>query len=254
MPLQLLGETDATERQLLSCLDPERLPASVAIIMDGNGRWAQQRVRNRLFGHSSARTTVRMVVETARALGLSCLTLYAFSTENWKRSQAEVSGLMNLLQVTIRDELPELIKNGIRVRHLGGRDRLPPKVADALCHAEEATALNDGMILSLAIDYGGRRELVLAASALASDLAAGVRASDDVDESVFAEYLQTADLPEPDLLIRTGGEQRISNFLLWSLAYTELYFTDVLWPAFTRADFLRALVAFQGRARRFGQA
>ena len=246
-------ELSLREQELLERLVPERLPAHVAIIMDGNGRWARQRSMVRLFGHESARTVVRTTVEGCRRLGISCLTLYAFSTENWSRPRAEVSGLMHLLETTIREEVPELHSNGIRILHIGEKDKLPPRVVDTLVMAEETTKLNEGMTLALAINYGGRRELLLAASRAAEACVRGELNPDELlDESVFSSFLQTAGLSDPDLMIRTADECRISNFLLWKLAYTELYFTDVLWPDFGREHLFEALVDYQSRDRRFG--
>jgi len=253
MTLTLPGELTDRERELLGRVAPDALPAHVAIVMDGNGRWARQRARNRLFGHRSARTTVRTIVETARHLGMRCLTLYAFSTENWRRPAAEVAGLMKLLETVIAEEVPELHANGIRVVHIGEKDRLPSGVRGALENAESLTADNRGMVLALAINYGGRRELVLAARRVAEAVVAGAMTLDDVlDETRFEGFLQMAGLPPPDLMIRTAGERRISNFLLWELAYAELHFTEVLWPDFGRADLLAAIVDYQSRERRYG--
>ena len=243
----------AQEEKLVEKLNGKSLPAHVAIIMDGNGRWAKQRAQNRLFGHHHARKTVRLMVETAREVGLDFLTLYTFSTENWKRSKLEVAGLMKLLETVLTEELPDLHANAVKVVHLGEKGELPLGVRKILEKAENLTASNDGLTLVLAINYGGRRELVLAARDAAVDCSSGKISPDDLlDEDLFESYLQTGGFSDPDLMIRTAGEQRISNFLLWKLAYSELYFTDVFWPAFTREDFLKALLAYQDRERRYG--
>ena len=251
--LSLPGELTKQESEMLASLTKESLPEHVAIIMDGNGRWARKRAQNRLFGHSSARAVVKRTVETARHLGLKCLTLYAFSTENWRRPKAEVIGLMKLLEIVIAEEVPELHENGIRVLHIGEKDRLPDGVKKSLTDAEELTKDNKGMTLALAINYGGRREIVLAAQKAARLVQEGeIQLKDVLDEEKFESYLQMSGLPTPDLMIRTAGEQRISNFLLWELAYAELHFTEVLWPDFGRKEFLEALVAFASRERRYG--
>jgi len=253
MDCSFLGDCTPREKELLELLRSDRMPRHIAIIMDGNGRWARRQSKARLFGHQSGRHTVRLVVEAARCLGLSCLTLYAFSTENWTRPKVEVAGLMKLLGRTIVDELPELHRNGIRVVHVGELKPLPSAVTRALENAQETTKHNEGMTLALAINYGGRRELMLAAARAARDAIDGTIEPDALlDEAVFARYLQMGELPEPDLLIRTAGEQRISNFLLWGIAYAELHFTDVLWPEFEREHLLEAIVDFQSRERRFG--
>jgi len=229
-----------------------RLPRHVAIIMDGNGRWAKQRHLPRIAGHTASRETVRKVVRQCVRLGIPALTLYTFSQENWKRPELEVRALMKLLEEVLRSEYLELDDNNIRLTYMGCIDGLPGSTRKLLLETVEKLAHNTGMVLNLALSYGGRREIVEAACRLAADVAAGLVPADDVDEERFARYLYRPELPEPDLLIRTSGEKRISNFLLWQLAYTELYFTEVLWPDFSEEDLLVALREFQSRERRFG--
>jgi undecaprenyl diphosphate synthase len=246
-------EITESERELIANLSEDSIPRHIAIIMDGNGRWAKKRARNRIFGHHQGRETVRKIVEAVREIGIHCLTLYTFSTENWSRSKVEVAGLMSLLKTVLTEELASLHSNGVKIIHLGEKLPLPEGVRKAIEEAEARTFHNTGMTLALAINYGGRRELVLAASRGAKACADGeIEPADLLDETVFERYLQTDVISEPDLMIRTAGEQRISNFLLWKLAYSELYFTDVLWPEFTREDLLKALVSYQKRERRFG--
>ncbi len=227
---------------------PDQLPAHVAIIMDGNGRWAAERRLPRVEGHRSGVEAVRETVETAAAMGLSVLTLYAFSVENWKRPEAEVGALMLLLKRYLRSELRTLLKNNIRFRVVGRPGGLPRDVQDELQTAVDGTARNTGMIFNLALNYGGRTEIVDAARrAIREGLA-----PESLDEERFASLLYTAGQPDPDLLIRTSGELRISNFLLWQIAYAEIYVTDTLWPDFRRRHLLEAVLAFQGRERRYG--
>jgi len=230
----------------------ERLPAHVAVIMDGNGRWAQRRGLPRLAGHRKGVDAVRAVVEAAGEVGLGALTLYSFSSENWRRPLEEVNGLMGLLQRYLRSETAELHAKGVRIRVIGERDRLAPDIVDLIDQAEALTQNNDKLILQLALSYGGRQDIVGAARALAERVAKGALAPEQIDENAFAQALSTHGVPEPDLLIRTSGEQRISNFLLWELAYTEMVFVDVLWPDFTRDHFVQALQDFAARDRRFG--
>ncbi len=231
----------------------DRLPQHVAIIMDGNGRWAQQRGLPRTEGHKRAKETVRTIVETSRDLGLSYLTLYAFSSENWQRPSAEVRVLMSLFRHYLRNELDRLMDYNIRLLALGNLRRLPGSVRSAFDEAIFATKHNTGLTVILAVSYGAREEIVAAAQALARAVQEGRLRPDEIDERSFARHLWTAEVPDPDLLIRTGKEVRISNFLLWQLAYTELYVTDTLWPDFDREHFLQSLVAYQRRQRRFGR-
>jgi undecaprenyl diphosphate synthase len=238
---------------LANTIDPHRLPAHIAIIMDGNGRWAKRRSLPRAAGHKAGVEAVRVTVETCTRLGIQALTLYAFSVENWKRRRAEVDTLWRLMRVYLRRELPEILSNGIRFTCMGRLDGLPPQVREELQNAIDATARNSGMRLNLAINYSGRAELVDAINAIVEDARLEGRLRDlRIDEEAIASRLYTADLPDPDLLIRTSGEMRISNFLLWQIAYAELYVTDTLWPDFRRTDLLHAILDFQKRDRRFG--
>jgi undecaprenyl diphosphate synthase len=234
-------------------IDPQNIPSHVAVIMDGNGRWAKQKGGLRIFGHQSAITAVRDTVETAAEMGVRYLTLYAFSTENWSRPAHEVMALMQLLVHTIRKETPTLLKNSIRLQAIGQTDSLPNSCQRELAEAMELTKAGSRMTLVLALSYSGRWDLTQAARRLAADVAAGKLRAEDVQESTIGGYLATAGIPDPELLIRTSGEQRISNFLLWQLAYTELYITDLLWPDFRRTHFEEAVRAYQRRERRFGK-
>lgn len=234
-------------------IDPQNIPAHVAVIMDGNGRWAKQKGGLRIFGHQSAITAVRETVETAAELGVQFLTLYAFSTENWSRPAHEVTALMQLLVHTIRQETPTLLKNSIRLQAIGQTDSLPASCQRELAEAVELTKGGARMTLVLALSYSGRWDLTQAARRVAAAVAAGQLRPDNVTEHTVAGYLATAGMPDPELLIRTSGEQRISNFLLWQLAYTELYITDLLWPDFRRTHFEDAVRAYQRRERRFGK-
>jgi undecaprenyl diphosphate synthase len=234
-------------------LDPARIPVHVAIIMDGNGRWARQRLFNRVRGHEQGAETVRRIVRASRELGIGYLTLYAFSTENWQRPAAEVAALMALLERFLDGELPRMVEKNIRLRTIGETHRLPNAVRAALERVMGRTAANDGMTLTLALSYGGRSEIVTMVQRLAAQVAAGTLAADQIDEARIAAHLDTADFPDPDLVIRTSGEMRISNFLLWQIAYAEIFFTDTLWPDFTREEYLSILGAFQRRERRFGR-
>ena len=235
--------------------DPNRagLPRHVAIIMDGNGRWATQRGLSRIQGHRRGKESVREIVETAREIGLEVLTLYAFSTENWERPEREVGALMRLLRHYVRSELGKMMRHGIRLRAIGNLRRLPRDVLADLRAAEHTTRGNTGMTVQLAVSYGAREEIVAAARRLARRVRDGAIAPEDIDEDVFSQSLMTAGLPDPDLLIRTSGEMRLSNFLLWQVAYSELYVTDALWPDFRREHFLAALDDFRRRERRFGK-
>lgn len=238
---------------LAKAIDSDRLPAHIAVIMDGNGRWAQRRNLPRVAGHRAGVEPVRMAVETCSRLGIQALTLYAFSVENWKRPRAEVDTLWRLLRVYLRRELPEIMRNGIRFTCMGRLDALPAQVRLELEAAVDATTRNTGMRLNVAINYSGRAELVDALNAIVQDALLEGRLRDlRIDEQTIASRLYTAGLPDPDLLIRTSGEMRISNFLLWQIAYAELYVTDTLWPDFRRADLLHAILDYQKRDRRFG--
>ncbi len=227
-------------------------PRHVAIIMDGNGRWAQARGRPRLFGHQAGARRVRDVVEACPSLGIKYLTVFAFSTENWKRTQAEVAGLMSLFRRYIIKETRNLTSNGVRVRFIGDRVRLDAKLIDLMDTLEDATKDNDLVHLTIAINYGGRDEVARATKRLARDVAEGRLKPEDVDEETLPKYLDTHVLPDPDLVIRTSGEARISNFLLWQSAYSEYEFIDTLWPDFTAAELERLCRNFGTRERRFG--
>jgi undecaprenyl diphosphate synthase len=233
-------------------LDPGKLPRHVAIIMDGNGRWAQRQGLLRVRGHVVGAESVRVVTRLARRLGISYLTLFAFSEENWQRPSMEIRVLMALLRRYLHRELPEMQENRIALRTIGNLSQLPEAVQRDLEHTVAATAAEAQMVLTLALSYGGRSEIVGAVKALARDILAGTLQPEDIDAALFARYLYTAGMPDPDLIIRTSGEYRLSNFLLWQSAYTELYVTDTLWPDFREEDFLKALEVYQHRERRFG--
>ncbi|MFL6354583.1 MAG: isoprenyl transferase [Bryobacteraceae bacterium] len=234
-------------------LDPNRLPGHIAIIMDGNGRWARQRNFPRLLGHKAGVDPVRTIVETCAQLGLEALTLYAFSVENWKRPRHEVEGLWRLLRIYLRRELPNLMQNDIQLMAIGRLESLPAPVQEELQVGVDKTAHNRGMRLNLAINYGGRTELVDAVNSILDDARVnGSLSSLEVTEETIAGHLYTAGVRDPDLLIRTSGEMRISNFLLWQVAYSELYVTETLWPDFTRTELLQAIFEYQNRERRFG--
>jgi undecaprenyl diphosphate synthase len=233
-------------------LDIKRLPRHVAIIMDGNSRWAKARGLSRAAGHEAGARSVRAVVEASRELGLEALTLFAFSTENWSRSKTEVTTLFRLLRKYVKIELENLHKEGIRVVVMGRMDGLSKRVADDLNYCQEYTAKNTEMVFNLAVNYGGRAELADAARAIARDVEAGVLRVDDIDEACVARHLYLPDLPEPDLLVRTSGELRISNFMLWQLSYSEIVAPPVLWPDFRKPDLLAAIAEYQARQRRFG--
>ena len=230
----------------------QQAPEHVAIIMDGNGRWATARGRPRLFGHQAGARRVREIVEACPDLGVRYLTIFAFSTENWKRTQAEVSGLMTLFRRYILKEAQRLLTNGVRVRFIGDRDRLDPTLVVLMDDLEALTASNDLVHLTIAINYGGRDEVTRATRRLAREVAAGRIDPDDVDAETLGRFLDTHTLPDPDLVIRTSGEARISNFLLWQSAYSEYEFVDTLWPDFTAEKFAEVLSGFGKRERRFG--
>lgn len=232
-------------------IDP--LPIHVAIIMDGNGRWAEQRNRPRLFGHKAGVDSVRVVVETARDAGIKHLTLYAFSTENWRRPGLEVKGLMSLLKTYLQAELDNMLENQIRLTCFGQQERLPADVGVILKRAVEKTKDCTGMRLNLALSYGSRMEIVQGIQEIAIKCCSGELDPEEINDALLSNVLYSAGQPDPDLLIRTGGEQRLSNFLLWQLSYSEIYFTDVMWPDFRESEFLQAVRVFAKRQRRFGQ-
>jgi undecaprenyl diphosphate synthase len=229
------------------------LPVHVAIIMDGNGRWAQKRLLSRVMGHEKGSEAVRTVVRTCRELGIAFLTLYAFSTENWQRPKAEVEGLMRLLRKFLKAELPEMLQNNIRLHVIGCIENLPAGVQADLRQAMSATQANRALQLNLALSYGGRDEITRAARALAAEVQSGAIRPEDITEERLTARLDTRGIPDPDLLIRTGGDMRISNFLLWQLAYTEIFVTSTLWPDFGREQFRTILEEFKTRERRFGR-
>jgi undecaprenyl diphosphate synthase len=233
--------------------DPTQLPRHVAIIMDGNGRWAQRRGLARVEGHRKGAVAVRTVVRAAREIGLQAITLYAFSAQNWDRPPEEVATLMQLLRDYVIDERDEIMENDIRLVAIGDIDRLPEFVKGPLDALMAESAKNRGMTLTLALSYGGRESLVQAAQSLAAEVARGALRPEDISEKHIAGALQTSGLPQLDLLVRTSGEERLSNFLLWEAAYAELYFTDTYWPDFGKEELYRALESFRGRERRFGR-
>jgi undecaprenyl diphosphate synthase len=233
-------------------IDLQKLPGHIAIIMDGNGRWAQQHAMGRIAGHKKGAEAVRLTVRACREIGIKVLTLYAFSTENWLRPSGEVKALMRLLEEYLRSEIQEMLENGIRLTTIGDTEALKKPMKTILKETIAKTAHNHDMILNLALNYGGRDEIVGAVQDLLNDILIGTLADQEVTKDLFSRYLDTAGLPDPDLLIRTSGEYRISNFLLWQSAYTEFYFTDVLWPDFNRDELFRAITEYQRRERRFG--
>lgn len=239
--------------QLMQQIDRERLPQHIAIIMDGNGRWAKERGKQRLFGHQSAIQSVREVSEASAEIGVRYLTLYAFSTENWNRPLAEVSGLMSLLATTIRNEVSTMNKNSIKLNAIGDLKSLPKANYDQLMQAIADTSHNTRMTLTLALSYSGRWDLTQAVQGIVQDVKEGKLSSDAINDVTISSYLSTAKMPDPELLIRTSGEERISNFLLWQLAYSELYFTPKYWPDFRKADLYEAILNYQHRERRFGK-
>ena len=231
----------------------ERLPKHVAIIMDGNGRWAKEQGQDRLFGHYQGVVSVRKVVEAATELGIPYLTLYAFSTENWDRPEQEVTGLMTLFVDTLSKEVPDLHKNNIKLHFIGNIDMLPKDAKIALAEAAALTAQNTGLTLIIALSYSSRWELVEATKIITQKVQNGQLAIEDINDATISENLSTSEFPDPALMIRTSGECRISNFLLYQLAYAELYFTDTRWPEFRKDDLVKALLDFQSRERRFGK-
>ena len=245
-----LGPVTAEEALILNKLEWERLPRHIAVIMDGNGRWAQKRHLPRVAGHRAGTQSARTTIETCARLKVEALTLYAFSVENWRRPKAEIEFLMQLLREYLRKEMPLIQKNNIRMRFLGRPEELPAGVQKDTREAMEATAGNTGMVLSIALNYGGRAEIVDAMNAILAERNGHGGAA--VTEEQLSRHLYTANLPDPDLLIRTSGEMRVSNFLLWQIAYAEIFVTETLWPDFNRARLLEALVDFQGRERRYG--
>jgi len=243
----------AKYEELLKLINRKRLPQHIAIIMDGNGRWAKRHNRTRIVGHLEGTKTIRKIVKFCGEIGIKILTLFAFSTENWNRPKREVYALMKLLFRFLRDEINNLQKNNVKLLASGQIERLPTKVRVELSKTIDATKENKGLILNLALSYGGREEIVRACREIARQVSSKRKKIEDIDEESFNNYLYTTGLPDPDLLIRTSGEFRISNFLLWQIAYSEIYVTPVLWPDFNRRDLLLALIDYQRRERRFGR-
>lgn len=234
-------------------IDLLKIPNHIAIIMDGNGRWAKSRGASRIFGHRNAITAVRETTEGCAELGVKFLTLYAFSTENWNRPKSEVDGLMSLLVSTITKEIPTLMKNNVRLQPIGNISHLPEEAQVKLREGIKETSNNDGMTLMLALNYSGRQEICDGVKALVTDIENKQVSIDDISESLISQYLYTKNIPDPELMIRTSGEMRVSNFLLWQMAYTEFYFTDTLWPDFRKPNLQEAIVDYQKRERRFGK-
>ena len=236
----------------MQVIDKSRLPVHVAIIMDGNGRWAQKKSLQRIAGHRAGVDSVIEIVKTASEIGIKYLTLYALSVENWLRPVAEVDSLMRILGEFLKKELNSMIENNIKLRTIGEINSLPEAVRNTLIETIQATALHNGMVLNLALSYSGRNEILRAVRSILTDCERGKLNIDELTTQKFSEYLYESDLPDPDLLIRTSGECRLSNFLIWQTAYTEFYFTDVLWPDFRKNNFLEAIADYQRRERRFG--
>ncbi|MDQ7822672.1 MAG: isoprenyl transferase [Candidatus Eremiobacteraeota bacterium] len=252
MAVKTLHGRELSFEALLEKLDRTAMPRHIAIIMDGNRRWAKSRSLPPLMGHRAGAKVFKTIVETFVKLGIGVLTAYAFSCENWKRSEDEVGVLLSLFEYYSRKERNHLQKNGVRFRIIGNIDELPPSLSDEFSKTEELTRGNDRLVLNLAVNYGSRSEIMKAALALSRDLSLGAVRASEVTEELFSRYLLTAGLPDPDLLIRTSGEMRVSNFLLWQIAYSELWFTSSYWPEFTPRELLTAILDYQKRERRFG--
>lgn len=244
--------TKRADRELLGRLDLSAVPRHVAVIMDGNGRWAAKRGVPRIFGHKAGADAIKESIAAAAELGIEYLTIYSFSSENWRRSPEEIAGLMNLFVEVLETEVDHLMEWGVRVRVIGSEQGIPDSTMSAFRRTEERTAANGRLTLLVALNYGGRAEIVEAAREIATEVARGSLGLEDITEESFGQRLYTQGVPDPDLLIRTSGEMRISNFLLWQIAYAELWVTPVLWPDFKRGDLLRAVVDYQKRSRRFG--
>ena len=236
----------------MQILDPEKLPRHLAIIMDGNGRWAQERMLKRIVGHRKGVETVKTIVEESSLLGIKYLTLFAFSSENWLRPKTEVRALMALLKAYLAKETSRMMTNNIRFAVIGDRSDLPEDVNKAVSEAIAKTSQNTGMVLTLALSYGSRQEILQAVTLLVDNVLTGKISREKISEELVSSYLYTSEIPDPDFLIRTSGEMRISNFLLWQIAYTELYFTEVNWPDFSKEEFYNALANYQARERRYG--
>lgn len=245
-------KTSSDLRERIETLKKQGIPSHVAIIMDGNGRWARKRNLPRIAGHKEGMMVVRKISRLAGELGIKALTLYAFSTENWKRPKPEVDFLMKLPQDYLNDYLPELIEENVQVRMMGSKENLPQHTLRALEQAINDTKDNDGLILNFALNYGSRLEIIGAVQRILQDYQNGIINEEILNEEIFSQYLMTNSLPDPDLLIRTSGEIRLSNFMLWQLAYTEFWFTNILWPDFNEQCFIEAIEEYQKRQRRFG--
>ena len=253
MAFLYLQKSEVSENTgMKDALDRERIPRHIAIILDGNGRWAKKKGAMRIFGHRHAIQAVKDAIEGAENLGVKYLTLFSFSTENWSRPQEEVNALMELLVKTISDEVPMMMKNNIQLRSIGDIDSLPKSAYDKLAEAKKATSKNTGLTVILALSYSGQWELAQAARHIAQKVSEGKLKPEDITQQVMADHLETRGIPDPELMIRTSGEFRLSNFLLWQLAYTELYFTPVLWPDFRKEHLIAAIADYQKRERRFG--
>ncbi len=241
-----------SEKELIDLIQADKLPRHIAVIMDGNGRWAQKKGLPRIAGHRAGVKTLKEIVDCAQGLGIGIITLYAFSTENWKRSSLEVEFLMYLPEEYLQKELPALMEKNISVQIMGELAKLPERTQKAINTALKTTQNNTGMILNFAFNYGGRLEIISAVKKICTEVCQNHLKIEDISEKMFSKYLYSNNMPDPDLLIRPSGELRISNFLLWQLAYTELWFTNILWPDFQREHFLQAILDYQARERRFG--
>lgn len=244
--------TDLTTKELLSRIDRNRVPQHIAIIMDGNGRWARKQKLARVKGHVAGTKIIKNLIRTCNHLGVKVLSLYCFSTENWRRPMEEVSFLMDLIRGYLIREANDMVAEGVRLRGVGNLEPLPEKVKKEIFRVSEMTKDCSEIELNIAVNYGGRQEILRAVKTVAAEVQAGKLNVDDLDETTFSQYLYTAGQPDPDLMIRTSGEQRISNYFLWQLAYTEIYFTDVNWPDFDEKELYRSIIAYQNRDRRFG--
>lgn len=238
----------------MSSIDPQKIPKHVALIMDGNGRWAKKKALNRIRGHEEGTESVRVIVRTSREIGVQWLTLYAFSEENWKRAKYEIDALMGILRRFLKSELKEMMENSIRFQAIGRTDKLPNDVQKLLHETTEKTSRNNKMVLTLALSYGARQEISHAVRKIAEKVKKGEMDPSDITEELISDSLYTSGMPDPDLLIRTSGEYRLSNFMLWQVEYTEIYITPVLWPDFRKEEYLLAIEEFQKRERRFGRA
>jgi len=240
------------KEELLSKLDPKKLPQHVAIIMDGNGRWAKKRRLPRAAGHLAGVKTVRRIVKTSSDIGIKFLTMYAFSTENWKRPKGEINAIMSLFKIYLKKEISTFNKNNVRLNVIGNTENLSDDLQEIIDNALKKTSANKGLTFTLAINYGSRQEIINAVKNIVNDVEKGI-INKDINESTISKYLYTSDLPDPDLLIRTSGELRISNFLLWQLSYSEIWITDTYWPDFEQAEYIKAILDYQNRQRRFGK-